>query len=166
MMTPRARLALLCSLVTLGLVALPASAQWKWRDKSGRITVSDIPPPRDIAPADILQRPDPAATQRPAAPPAPPASPAAAATPPVDPELQARKKAAEQEQAAKSAAEEERQRALREENCRNARAHLSAMESGQRMARVNEKGEREILDDKQRAAESMRARQIIQSDCR
>jgi len=84
----------------------------------------------------------------------------------VDPELQARKKATEQEQAAKAAEDEERQRALRDENCRNARAHLNAMESGQRMARVNDKGEREILDDKQRAAESMRARQVIQSDCR
>lgn len=166
MMTPRARSALLCSLLMLGLVALPASAQWKWRDKSGRITVSDIPPPRDIAPGDILQRLDPAAAQRTAAPAAAPASVAAATKPPVDPELQARKKATEQEQAAKAAEDEERQRALRDENCRNARAHLNAMESGQRMARVNDKGEREILDDKQRAAESMRARQVIQSDCR
>lgn len=150
----------------LGLVALPAAAQWKWRDKGGRITVSDLPPPRDIAEADILQRPDPSAL-RPATAAAAPASPAAAnVKPPIDPELVARKKAVEQEQAAKSAEEEERQRALRDENCRNARSHLNAMESGQRLARVNDKGEREILDDKQRAAESMRARQVIQSDCR
>ena len=40
------------------------------------------------------------------------------------------------------------------------------MESGQRMARMNDKGEREILDDKQRAEESRRAREVIASDCK
>ena len=37
--------------------------------------------------------------------------------------------------------------AQRRENCGRARGHASALESGQRIARTNEKGEREILDD-------------------
>lgn len=149
--------------LALALLAQPALAQWKWRDKNGRVTVSDLPPPRDVPDKDVLQRPE-------VAPPKPAAEAASAAAPaikpPQDAELLARKKAADQEQAAKSSAETERLNAQRAENCRNARGHLAAMESGQRMARINDKGEREILDDKQRADEARRARDVIASDCR
>jgi hypothetical protein len=34
------------------------------------------------------------------------------------------------------------------------------------MARINDKGEREILDDATRAAEAGRARSVIETDCR
>ena len=44
------------------------------------------------------------------------------------------------------------------------RSRAAAM--AQRVARSNEKGEREFLDDTQRAREAARARQIIASDCR
>lgn len=147
--------------------SLPAAAQWKWRDKNGQITVSDLPPPRDVPAKDILSRPDPAAAARPAAAPASAASaPAVAAKPPVDKELLARKQAAEQEQAAKAKAENERVSAERAENCKRARSHLAALDSGQRIARYNDKGEREVLDDKGRAEETRRARDVIASDCR
>src|SRR5882757_8523412 len=39
------------------LLALPAAAQWKWRDPSGHIQYSDTPPPPGVAEKDILQRP-------------------------------------------------------------------------------------------------------------
>jgi hypothetical protein len=35
-----------------------------------------------------------------------------------------------------------------------------------RMARVNEKGEREVLDDKARADEARRTREAIASECK
>jgi hypothetical protein len=63
-------------------------------------------------------------------------------------------------------AEEDRQSAIRAENCRAARSQLSTLESGQRVARTNDKGEREMLDDKGRADETRRAREVIASDCR
>ena len=161
--------ALLCGLLIASLAA-PAAAQWKWRDKNGQITVSDLPPPRDVPQQNILQRPDPAAAARnaTAAAPAPAASgmPDVPAKPPVDKELQARKQAADQEQAARAKADSERVNAQRSENCRNARSHLAALDTGQRIARYNDKGEREILDDKQRATEARRARDVIASDCR
>lgn len=157
------------------LAVLPAQAQWKWKDKSGQTHVSDLPPPRDIPEKDVLQRP--AESVRRAAPaaaasaPVPAgASPAASApidaTRRLDPELESRRTRAEQEQKAKARAEEERQAGQRAENCQRARQALAGMESGMRLARVNEKGEREILDDKARADEAQRARQIIASDCR
>jgi hypothetical protein len=84
----------------------------------------------------------------------------------VDSELEARKKAADQQKQAQAKADEERLAAQRAENCKRARAHAAALESGQRLARTNEKGEREILDDKGRAEETRRARSVIASDCR
>lgn len=161
----RLSLRLVVGTLALAWLAAPAFAQWKWLDKTGVITVSDLPPPRDIPEKDVLQRPDPAQARAPQAP-ASAAPLARPAKPSIDPELQARKKAADQELAAKEKAEAQRQAEARAENCRNARSHLSAMESGLRMARMNDKGEREILDDKQRAAESQRARVVIASDCR
>ena len=43
---------------------------------------------------------------------------------------------------------------------------LATLDSGQRIARINAEGEREILDDEARAEEARRAREVIASDCR
>lgn len=151
-------------------VTLPVAAQWKWRDPSGRVTVSDTPPPRDVPDKDILQRPT--AAPRPNAPAAAAASAVAAAAsaapsaPAGDKDLQARKRAADQQAQDKARAEEQRLAAVRAENCQRARQHLATLDSGVRLARVNEKGEREVMDDKARADEARRAREVIASDCR
>src|SRR3954467_14381885 len=39
------------------LLALPAEAQWKWRDKSGQTQYSDLPPPLTVPEQDILSKP-------------------------------------------------------------------------------------------------------------
>ena len=152
------------------LLTLPAQAQWKWRDASGRVTVSDRPPPRDVADKDILQRPAaprPAVTTGAASAAASAASATtAAASAPVDKELEARKRAAEQERLAKAKAEDDKIAAQRADNCKRARASLAGLDSGQRMTRYNDKGEREVLDDNARAAESRRAREAILSECK
>jgi len=153
---------------TVLLAAAPAAAQWKWKDARGQIVISDVPPPREIPDRDVLQKPElvvrkTAAQVTPAAS-APPVESVAKAK--VDPELEARKKKTEQEQNDKVKAEEEKVAAQRAENCKRAKAHQASLDSGIRLSRVNEKGEREILDDKQRADETNRTRQIIASDCR
>jgi hypothetical protein len=83
-----------------------------------------------------------------------------------DKELESRKRVAEQEQQAKARADEQKQAAQRADNCRRARAYLLDLQSGQRIARTNEKGEREVLDDKARADELRRANAVIASDCK
>ena len=163
-------------LTVIVLAALPtlASAQWQWRDSKGQVNASDRPPPRDVPDKDIISRPAPenrrvARAAEPAASAAPSGAPAVAASAPataLEREVQARRRAAEQEQAVKSRAEEERRNVLRAENCRAARSHLLALDSGQRIARTNEKGEREVLDDKGRAEEQRRAREVVAADCR
>lgn len=155
------------------LLSAPAEAQWKWRDSRGQIHISDVPPPRDIADKDVLQRAE-IGARKPAPPSAAAASAAApAAAPatapgkaPVDAELEDRKRKAEQEQAARAKADEKRAAATRADNCARAREQLATLDSGMRIARVRADGEREILDDNARAVEARRAREIMASECR
>ncbi len=156
--------------MTLG-VGTSAWAQWKWKDKTGRVQYSDLPPPSSVGEQDILQRP--AGSQR-AAPSSASASQAPATAAPIasgpangaEPELEAKRRKAEQEEAAKRKAEEDKVKTAKADNCQRAKAQLRTLDEGMRMARVNEKGEREILDDKARADESQRARDIVNSDCK
>ena len=152
----------------LGLTfAIPASAQWKWRDKSGQTQYSDLAPPAGTPDRDILQRPG-TGTHH-AAPSA--AASAASGTPALtpksaDPELEARRKKAEQEAADKKNAEDAKIAATRAENCSRAQAQMRTIDSGLRMARINAKGEREFLDEAARAAETQRTREVIASECK
>ncbi len=174
---PRSRhlpLLALCAAVLM-LVLSPAQAQWKWRDASGRVQVSDLPPPASVPDRDILQRPGAPRRVDSAAAPTPAASgPAKATSGPasaraktaLELEVDRKRQAEEQEKAAKTKADEERRAAQRADNCQRARSMVATLESGQRVSRMNDKGEREFLDDAQRAAEVQRARSIMNSDCR
>ncbi len=155
-------------LVSLVALVLPAQAQWKWKDGQGQVHLSDTPPPREVQDKDILQRPNQvfkrAAAAASAAEPA--SASAAAPKPRLDPELEARKTKAEAEQKAKAKADEDRLAAQRADNCQRARQHVLTLQSGQRLARINAKGEREFLDDATRAQEQQAAQRVIESDCR
>ena len=160
----------------LALIALPAEAQWKWKDKSGHVQYSDLPPPSGTPDQDILSRPSAQRRNNPGSPfPAASAASTAqvvgSASSPlapkmVEPELEAKRKKAEAEQVAKNKAEEERVAAIKADNCARARAHLRTLDSGIRLMRTNEKGEREFLDDKQRGDETQHARDAIAADCK
>lgn len=151
-----------------------AIAQWKWRDGSGKVQYSDLPPPAGVPDKDILQRPS---GQRPhvvvrsldaaAAASAPrPAASAASAPSKAELEQQAKQKA-EQEQLAKRQKEEERKLAeQRADNCKRATNNLRTLEDGIRITRRNDAGETVFMDDKERAAEVARSRAIVSSDCR
>jgi type IV secretory pathway VirB10-like protein len=148
-----------------------APSAWKWKDASGRINVSDTPPPSSVPSKDIIERPA-APVRAPAPAPAAASAPTAANSPPVntsprvDPELEARRQKAAADQQAQKREQEERNAAARAENCTRAKGHLASLSEGQRIARPNEKGEREVLDDKGRAEEMQRARSVIASDCK
>lgn len=148
-------------------MATPSIAQWKWRDKDGRVQYSDRPPPPGVAENDVLSKPAGARVVAPA-----PAglTPAASAAPQPavrasDPQLEAKKKQQEQEESAKRKAEEEKVAKAKAENCQRAKSYQRTLDDGIRIARTNDKGEREILDDAARAKEAERNRQVIASDC-
>ena len=158
--------------IVLGLAAaLPVGAQWKWRDKSGQTQYSDLPPPAGVADQDILQRPTAGQRKPPPVAVAASGASAAAAAPALaakasEPELEARRKKAEQDEATKKKAEDTRLASARAENCTRAQAQMRTIDSGVRMTRTNQAGEREFLDDAARAAEARRAREIISSECK
>ena len=167
-------------LLTMALwSALPASAQYRWKDANGQVHASDLPPPREVPDKAILQRPSrsqgPAVAPGSAASPAPsraaPASPAAAtplrpASGPVDPELAARRRQADADARARAGADDERTAAQRADNCQRARKQLAKLDSGQRLARQNAQGERVLVDEASRSSDADAARRVIASDCR
>lgn len=170
MRKPNSKLLLLAVLFALGASAqtAPMPPAWKWRDAAGQVHVSDLPPPLTIPAKDILDRPP---LQRKvaaaAAAAASAASPVVASTgPKSDPELDARRKRAVDEQIAQQRQQQDKDSALRAENCTRAKGALAGLADGQRMTRTNAKGEREVLDEKDRADEMQRARAVIASDCR
>lgn len=170
----RHRAAAVLGIVLTSALCLPAAAQWKWRDKSGQTQYSDLPPPQGTPESSILQRPAGAKLRN--APPAVSEGEATASAPglpapkTVEPELEAKLRKDEQEKAAKAAAkakaEEEKSAVQKAENCSRARSHARLLDEGVRVARVNEKGEREVLDDKGRAEETSRTKALIASDCK
>jgi hypothetical protein len=149
---------------------LAASAQWMWLDKDGRKVFSDKAPPPEVAPERILKQPGgrfAVTTPAAAAPAAPAASTALALPQPsgTDKALAERRKQLQAAEAEKKKAEEAKVAALRTENCSRAKASKATFDSGVRLSIVNDKGEREIMNDEQRAAEVKRLSEIIARDC-
>lgn len=159
------------------LVSLAASAQWQWTDKDGRKVFSDRAPPADVLEKNILKRPGMAGkTTVNAGAPSPAVSPVAAtsaaqnaASAPklsgIDKELADKKKKTEEAQAAQRKAEQEKVVKAKVENCARAKQAKASFDSGVRVSRINEKGEREVLDDTARASEVKRIQSIMNSDC-
>jgi hypothetical protein len=171
-------MALLCA---FGLsLAETANAQWKWRDAQGQVQYSDRPPPQSVPVRDILGKPPGSDTltvremgpARSVVTPASAASPPDAATSkaPADVRAAQNQAAARQRQAeadeARRKADEEKLAKQRADNCRRAQDYVRTLESGSRIARMNDKGEREFLDDAQRAGELQRSRELVASECR
>jgi len=156
------------AMVLIAAFCVPASAQWKWRDGAGHIQYSDLPPPPDTPESSILARPA-AATARASAAASAASAAAVPSLPPaktVEPELEKKLREEKQAKAAKAKLEEEKVAAQKAESCSRARNQLLGLEEGYRIARVNSKGEREVLDDKGRASETQRVKAIIKSDCK
>ena len=168
---------LLCVLaVAVSVLSVPAAAQYKWRDKAGVVQYSDMPPPVGTADKDVLQQPATALKKNAAASLAATSTAVATAASGVtvsaapikggEPELEAKLRKAEQDKAAKGKAEDDKQAAARAENCTRAKAYQRTLDEGVRITRTDAKGEREFLDDKARAEEARRTKNVISSDCK
>lgn len=159
-------LALACSL------PMAAAAQWVWVDKDGRKVYSDRSPPPEVPVAKILKQPgvkgEASAAALAAAEPASAAKPAAASGPKIsgkDKALEEKKKQADAVEAEKKKAQEAEIAAAKADNCTRAKRSKASFDSGVRIAQVNDKGEREVMDDKQREAEVKRLQALIARDC-
>jgi hypothetical protein len=169
--------------LALGLgLSSTAYAQWGWTDKDGRRIFSDQGPPSEVPDKSIFKRP--AGAKAPATAVAKAGIPEAAASAPAgsasaakasasapkptgkDAELEKKKKEAETAEAAKKKAAADKFAAERAENCDRAKKAKGTFSSGIRIATTNAKGEREIMSDTDRAAESKRIDGLIASECK
>jgi len=156
--------------IFIGLAAVAvgtAHAQaYKWVDKNGHVEYGDRPPVgakvtplRSVAP-----------------PPTPAASDSSAkgdATntkkgplTPAQQELEFRRRMKAAQDAAAKADRERKAAEEKKENCENARQTLRTLQSGQRIARMDSKGERYFVSDAQRAQDTARARTAVSQWCK
>ena len=177
----------LLPILFLALAASPvAHAQYKWRDANGRMVYSDLPPPASVAPSAVFWSPARPALAGPpggsgaAATPPPESTQAASASAPpagaqpvegaapasmADRELEFRKRRLDRAAAQEKAEQAKLRETQRAGNCENAQASLRQLESGLRVSRVNRDGQPEVLDDTQREASKVLARQAVKQHC-
>jgi hypothetical protein len=176
----------LLPILLLALAASPvAHAQYKWRDSNGRMVYSDLPPPASVAPSAVLWSParpalagPPGGSGAPATPQAAapdsasaaapsglPASEGAASASMADRELEFRKRRLDRAAAQEKAEQAQVRETQRASNCESAQASLRQLESGMRISRVNRDGQPEVLDDAQREASKVQARQAVKQHC-
>ncbi|AXA90532.1 DUF4124 domain-containing protein [Massilia sp. YMA4] len=148
-----------------------AHAQWAWRDAQGRPVYSDQPPPPSVPAARIFKAPRgqmPDLREQLRQPEAPAKTAPAVKAAPTLAERNAayeQRRAAAAEQAGR-AADEAKARAQRAASCENARQNQRALEGGGRIVRYNDKGEREVLGDAQRAEEARRNALAVAEHCK
>lgn len=139
--------------------------QYKWVE-NGRTRYGDVPPPgvkaTPLRGSSALVAPAPA----PAAKGAKDAK-AASKGPltPAEQEAEFRKRQIEAQKAHDKSAKEAEEARAKQENCVNAQAQLRLLESGERIAKTDAKGERYFVDDEQRQAETVRARKLVSDWC-
>lgn len=147
------------------LMALPAQAQvYKWKDAQGRTVISDTPQPGSGKQTPVAGKPS---TPPPVESAAGEESAASAAPKTLaEKDLEFKQRQQQKKEAAEKAAKEKAEADQRKDNCERARSSQKLMESGQRVSRMKDSGEREILDDQQRQFEVEKARKSVQDWCK
>ena len=148
----------ICLLVLLAAAATLSAQTYKWKDASGTTQYSDTPPPPGAR--DVQQmRKVPLSS-----------APAAAGTtqtkPAADAEAEFRKRMAARQDADAKQAKAQEEEEMRARNCEQAKNHLAALESGNRVARYLPSGERVALDDSERETAKVEAQKAVQSWCK
>jgi hypothetical protein len=146
---------------------LLAQAQYMWIDEKGIKQFSDRPPPPSVPLKNILKAPKgvPSADNMPpeqaaAAPategPRPKAAPTLA-----DRNADFNKRQKEAEEREKKAQAEQQNKAAQADNCERARNARRVLDSGVRISTTDKNGERSVMTDEQRAAESTRNDKVV-----
>jgi len=154
-------------LLLLAFAATAAQAQIKcWTDANGKRTCGDTPPPG--AKTTTVR----GTTASPAAPAPAAASKDGAAKDakkgPLTPAEQEQAYRKRQAEAQKVAEEEEKKRqdlANKKQGCESAKEYLRTIESGQRIGKTDDKGERYYLEEAQIAQELAKTRQSVNQAC-
>ena len=140
--------------VVVLLVATAVNAEiYQWKDKNGKTIFSDKPPTENVVEQKKIVS-DPST---------------AGATAPksvADRDLEFRKRQKESQENTEKVQKEQAASAEKQENCANARRYQATLESGERVALRDDKGERYFLDDVQRQLEAEKARKAVEASCK
>ena len=148
--------------MALTVTALNASAQtYQWKDSAGRTVISDTPPPGSAKEGSRTIGGKVAVSNTPTA-----AKPAEAPKTFAEKEMDFKKRQQESTEKSEKDAKERTAAAEKRDNCDRAQKQVALMESGQRIATVDEKGERRIMDEAEQAKEMDRARRAASESCK
>lgn len=140
--------------VAVLLATTAVNAQiYEWKDENGKTVFSDQPP---AGKARLQRKIDAEA-------PAPSTAPQKTTA---DREMDFRKRAQESQERAAKAEKEQAAAADKKENCEKSRRYLQSLESGERIALRDDKGERYFMEDAQRQQEIAKARNTMQAACK
>lgn len=147
MMLKRAPLSLL--VMACGICGMIATAQaqqfiYKWTDAEGKLQYSELPPPNGIVYETVRKPSGPSSGVLPATP-----------DPAKEQEKQAQEEAKKKEQAE---AAQKQADDLRTKNCEVATKNLKALQGDSQVVKIDDKGNKVVLDDQQREAELQRAK--------
>lgn len=154
----RRQIQIITALLALGITG-HALAQYVWVDDKGNKQYSDTAPPASVPKNRILKTPGKSTEQSEAAAPAKEASTAANAASANKPVTTAsrnedyNKRRAEQAEKDKKAADDQQAASEKSKNCERAKTYQKTLESGVRVATTDKNGERNYMDDAQRAKE-------------
>ena len=161
----------LATMVALAsFVTETAHAQWKWRDQSGTIHYSDLPPPAKIPKEAIIWHNDGRLSTTP--------PPAKAVTGDsgkgteaiAKPNWRAKAEAMQKREAERAAKQAEEEQALAQSAelaraCETLQTELRTLQSGMRVTSVRPDGERDVLDDAKRNARIDELQQNLEKHC-
>ncbi len=159
----------LLALAAAGLVAAPSAGQqlYKYTGPDGKVQYSDRPPPDGGKAEKITGR---VSTVSPATSAAAAGSDAAKAgggpRSPAEQEQEFRKRRLEAQEKASKDSKLAEEKSARDASCAALRTQLSGVQSGARIARINEQGERIFLEDDGIQQEAQRLQREIANTCK
>jgi len=148
---------------SLALASAAFAQQYKWVDRDGKVQYGDSPPPG--VKATPLRPPPPGSAPASTSASNAPASKDAKKEKPLTPEEAFQKRQKEAKERDEKAAKAQADANTKRENCARAQDQLRTLQSGQRITRVDAKGERVFLDDAQVAQEVAKAQGAVREAC-
>jgi hypothetical protein len=144
------------------VTALNTNAQtYQWKDSSGHTVISDTPPPGSAKDGSRIIGGKVPTSNAPSS-----AKPAEAPKSMAEKELEFKKRQQESTEKSEKDAKEKTLAAEKRDNCDRAQKQVTLLESGQRIATVDEKGERRVMEEAEKAKEMERARRAVSDSCK